>query len=77
MSCILYCEKCESYISTDSEIFKEYNDKKFVCNKCLEKNDEQEIIIDSRMFIDKRKPEPEIPEIKNKRRRKSDIKKLD
>lgn len=77
MDYILYCEKCESYITTDKESFKDYDDKKFTCNKCLDKDEKQDIIIDGRMFTEKRKAEPQIPEIKTKRRRKSDIKKLD
>jgi len=47
---ILYCYKCNSYIMTDDIEFKEYNDKLFTCNRCLNIKPKQKYAIDSDIY---------------------------
>lgn len=81
MDYILYCKDCESFIATNAEIFKKYDNIRFKCGKCSETDIDEEVIIDTSLMFDKRKKddieENDKVKTKNRKRRKSDIKKLE
>ena len=68
---ILCCVKCDSYVITDDIEFKEYDDKEFICNRCLGIEYPHEYTIDSNIhsgMLDKRKSNKGV----NKKRRKGE-----